>query len=487
MKTVFLYNPPTGLYRRDNRCQNKVEDQTVSVVFPPMELLYCAAILEQAGHKVAVRDYPAGNGSWDGFIQDVQEIKPDWAVFTTTIATLNNDIYSATLVKEHSPNTLTAAKGEPVHYMDEEIIRSSPNLNIILRGEVEGFINDLVSGKDWSSLPGVTFMQNEQVMRTPESKKYLELDEMPLPARHLVDNSLYRSPETRNPLTTVVTSLGCPHKCIFCSVPALTGTSVRFRSPASVVDELEHCVNEHGIREFLFHADTFTLKRNWVFELCQLILDRGLDIRWGCNSRVDTIDAERLQWMKKAGCWVVGFGVESGDDESLKKMKKRATAAQAMEAVRLCREHDVRSHAFFAFGFPWDTEETIKEMIDFAAKLDPDFFDFNVAFPLPGTELDRLVTEKGLIIKDRLQNGGYAVGAVSTETLPADELEKWRRKALWKMYLRPHYIVRTFANAGSPGKMWNYFCAAMGRVRNLAFPARETKLESDIRISGASS
>jgi len=487
MKTVFLYNPPTGLYRRDNRCQNKVEDQTVSVVFPPMELLYCASILEQAGHKVIVRDYPALNGAWDDFIHDVQEIKPDWAVFTTTIATLDSDIHSATLIKKHSPNTRTAAKGEPVHYMDEEIIRSSPNVNIILRGEVEGYINELVESEDWSSLPGVTFMQHNQVMRTPENRKYMELDTMPLPARHLVDNSLYRSPETRNPLTTVVTSLGCPHKCIFCSVPALTGTNVRFRSPASVVDELEHCVKEHGIREFLFHADTFTLKKTWVIELCQLILDRGLDIRWGCNSRVDTIDAVRLQWMKKAGCWVVGFGVESGNDESLKKMKKRATAAQAMEAVRLCREHDIRSHAFFAFGFPWDTEETIKEMIDFAAELDPDFFDFNVAFPLPGTELDRLVTEKGLIIKDRLRNGGYAVGAVSTETLTADELEKWRRKALWKMYLRPHYIVRTFVNAGSPQKMWNYFRAAIGRAKNLAFTARENKVESEIRATGASS
>ena len=146
---------------------------------------------------------------------------------------------------------------------------------------------------------GVTFMQHGQVIRTPESREFLELDALPLPARHLIDNELYRSPETRNKLTTVVTSLGCPHKCIFCSVPALTGTSVRFRSPESVVDELQECVEQYGIHEFLFHADTFTLKKKWVIDLCQLILERGLNIRWGCNSRVDTIDAERLQWMKK--------------------------------------------------------------------------------------------------------------------------------------------------------------------------------------------
>src|SRR5690606_28246725 len=172
------------------------------------------------------------------------------------------------------------------------------------------------------------------------------------------------------------------------------------------------------------------------------------------------------------------FGVESGNNAHLDLMKKRATAEQAREAVRLCRGHDIRSHAFFAFGFPWDTEESIRELINFAADLDPDFFDFNVAFPLPGTELDRLVTEKGLVIKERLRNGGYAVGAVATETLSAEELEAWRRRALWRMYLRPHYIFRTFKNAGSPAIMLNYLRAAAGRACNLAFPSRGKEVET---------
>ncbi|MBD3267960.1 radical SAM protein [bacterium] len=483
MKNILLYNPPTGLYRRDNRCQNRVEDQTVNVVFPPMELLYPAAVLEQAGHQVWVRDYPALHADWDTFQADLCSIKPDIVIMTTTIATLESDLSTARLVKENNPTTITAAKGEPLHYMDTEIIRNTKGLDIILRGEIESYVADFAEDKPWDTLPGVTFLLNGNLVRNELETEYMDINALPFPARHLIDNELYRSPETRNKLTTVVTSLGCPHKCIFCSVPAMTGVNVRFRTPESIVEELDDCVTRFGIREFLFHADTFTLKKPWVIELCQRILDRGLDIRWGCNSRVDTIDAERLQWMKKAGCWVVGFGVESGNDRHLEWMKKRATGNQAKEAVKLCREHGIRSHAFFVFGFPWDTEETICELVEFAKELDPDFFDFNVAFPLPGTELDRMAEEKNVVDKEMLRNGGYAVGGVWTETLSPEDLQQWRRKALWHMYLRPHYIYRTLRNAGSPGVVLNYLRAAAGRARNLIHIKRKNT-SSEVKAPG---
>ena len=467
MKKVLLYNPPSGLYRRDNRCQNRVEDQTVNVVFPPMELLYPAAILQKAGYEVFIRDYPASNANWQTFERDIDQIRPDLAVFTATIATLESDLSSARIVKTISPHTITAAKGEPLHYMDDEIIRQTEGLDIILRGEVEGYINDLADGKPWESLPGVTFLREDTVIRNSISETVMDLNSLPFPARNLIDNELYRSPETHNKLTTIVTALGCPHQCIFCSVPAITGVNVRFRSPESIVTEIEECVNQYGIHEFLFHADTFTLKKPWVIELCQRIIEKKLPIRWGCNSRVNTIDGERLEWMKKAGCWVVGFGVESGNNAHLALMQKRATAEEAEEAIALCRQHNIRSHAFFVFGFPWDTNETIRDLIAFAKKIDPDFFDFNVAFPLPGTVLDRMLEEKGLVQKERLKNGGYAMGAVRTESLSASELEAWRRKALWSMYLRPAYILRTFKNAGSPKIALNYLRAAISRIRNL--------------------
>ena len=183
--------------------------------------------------------------------------------------------------------------------------------------------------------------------------------------------------------------------------------------------------------------------------------------------------------MKKAGCWVIGFGVESGSDNHLERMKKGATADRAQEAIRLCRQHGIRSHAFFVFGFPWDTEESLRELAAYARELDSDFFDFNVVFPLPGTELDDILEMKNLVVRERLRHGGYAVGAVSTETLSAQDLERWRKKVLWRMYLRPRYILRTLKNAGSPAVAFNYLRAAWSRIGNLVFGSRMKRQKDD--------
>src|SRR5690606_18142765 len=150
----------------------------------------------------------------------------------------------------------------------------------------------------------------------------------------------------------------------------------------NVVEELKECVEKHGIREFLFHGDTFTINKKWLLELCALIQSEKLDIHWGCNSRVDTMDDERAAAMKAAGCWVVAFGIETGDDEMLKHMKKNATTQQARDAVACVKRNGLRVHTFFVIGLPWETEQTLENTWNFVRDLDPDFFDFNIATPL---------------------------------------------------------------------------------------------------------
>src|SRR5262249_8753708 len=152
----------------------------------------------------------------------------------------------------------------------------------------------------------------------------------------------------------------------------------------NVMRELVDCVENHSIRDFLFHGDTFTLHKKWLLDLCEAIVARGLDIHWGCNSRVDTIDDERAEAMKRAGGWVVAFGFEHGVQEFLDKMKKGARVEKAYEAVDVCRRHGLQVHGFFVIGLPWETEESLETTFRFVESLKTDYFDFNIAYPLPG-------------------------------------------------------------------------------------------------------
>jgi radical SAM superfamily enzyme YgiQ (UPF0313 family) len=243
---------------------------------------------------------------------------------------------------------------------------------------------------------------------------------------------------------------------------------VRERSVESVAAEIEECVHKYGIRDFLFHGDTFTLHKKWLIQLCRIIVERGLDVHWGCNSRVDTIDDERAEWMRKAGCWVVAFGFEHGDQDILDKMKKGARVEKAYEAVRICRRHDLQVHGFFVVGTPWETKETLEKAFEFAKALDTDYFDFNIAYPLPGTELHDIVVRDGLFeVPEESTSVGYAQAAVRTYELSSEELTEWRKKALFRLYRRPSWIFRTVKNAAANGNTMFYAREAWFRLNRL--------------------
>jgi radical SAM superfamily enzyme YgiQ (UPF0313 family) len=247
----------------------------------------------------------------------------------------------------------------------------------------------------------------------------------------------------------------------------ISGYNVRLRDPKLVVDEIEECVVAHGIRDFLFHGDTFTINKNWMIQLCREIIDRDLDVHWGCNSRVDTIDDERAEWMKKAGCWVVAFGLESGVQELLDKMKKGARVEKAYTAIDVCKRHGLCTHGFYVIGLPWETEETLEQTLQFAKEVDTEFFDFNIAYPLPGTELYEIAKEENLIEVDDLAESGYADAAMKTFALSPEYLTEWRRKALLEMNLRPGYVSRTLWRAAKTGCLPHYLKAGMKRLNRL--------------------
>jgi len=471
---ALLINPPTGLYRRDDRCQCKVEDQTVQIIFPPIELATLGAVLRQAGVTVRIQDYPALGASWDRYFEDLKAFQPDLVLVNVVTATSDLDFQALAAAKDilGADRVLTLAKGEYMDTQGEQALASHPEVDFGLHGEVEQVLGRFHDGEALDSLPGLLWRRPAQngappaVVRNPGHPLLGDLDALPFPARDLLDNSLYRSPETGHPLTVIHGNRGCPSKCIFCPAGVMSGYKVRYRSPTRIMAEIEECVTRYGLREFLFHGDTFTLNKPWLLELCDLIVASGHKIHWGCNSRVDTMDDERAERLRRAGCWVVAFGVESGNQAILDHMKKGQRAERAQQAVAICKRHGLRTHAFFVIGTPWETRSTLEETYRFARRLDPDFFDFNIAYPLPGTELYDLTLREGLF-ENAPDRGGYASAAVRTFALSSRELTEWRRKALLAMYLRPRYVARTLLRAGSPRVALHYVKSGLRRLRQL--------------------
>jgi len=446
---------------RDDRCQAPTEGMTAQPHRAPMDLAYMAASLEKVGVECRIKDYPSEKQDWQDLIKDIKVFNPDMLVISIITPTIKEDLKACKLAKEIRKDILTVSKG--AHYMknDEEVLQEWPDLDIVIRGECEFAVSDLLLKDNFSDVPGITFRENGKVLRTKDRPLLESLDLLPFPSRHLLNNNLYITPDTREPIAFIHVGRGCPHKCIFCAVPAVSGYKLKIRSPESVLEEIKECVIKYGIKVFFFRSDTFTMDKKWVIKLCDLIIKEELKIRWGTNSRVDTIDEERLEWMKKAGCWIVGFGVESGNQGMLDKMKKGTTIEQTNKAVKLCKEYRIKTYLLFVLGLPWETRETAMDTIEFAKKLDGDFVDFNIAYPLPGTEYFEMAKDSALCDLSNLSGFDYANPLVWSFHLSTEELIELRKKALKSFYFRPQYIVRTLLGIRSVKVFNSYFYSGL--------------------------
>jgi len=453
---VLLINPPTGLYVREDRCQSSVGDFTVSVSRPPMDLMMMASSLESAGINCKIKDYPIEGGDWKAFRRDFLEFNPDLLILSVTTPTLKDDIISCRIAKEINPKTLTIAKGAHFLIDDRQVLEEFNVLDVIIRGENELVIKEIATASDLSRIKGITYRVAGKIIRNQDRPFLEDLDQLPVPARHLVNNNLYARPDTQEAMAVIETNRGCPGGCIFCLVNLVSGRKIRSRSAKVVVDEIEECVNKYKIKNFHFKADTFTWNKDWVISLCEEIIKRKLKIKWLCNSRVNTLDSQRLEWMKEAGCWAIGLGIESGNQEILNKIKKGITLDECREAAGLCRKFGIKSYAYFIIGFPWDNQETINDSIRFALELNTDFIDFFLPYPFPGTELEKVSREYGLI-GGQDKGRAYSQAIMGTLSLPKDKLLKLRKKALMKFYLRPGYIIRMLSGVKSPKVLYNYF------------------------------
>ena len=439
-----------------------------------MGLAYLAAVLEQAGYKVEILDAPALELTYEKLAGEIERRKPDVVGVTATTAVSPSALKTVRMVRERLPEALTVMGGPHITFLPMETMRAEPSIQVGVVGEGEYTLLELVEtwkeGGDLRKVKGIIYRENGDVKFTEPRPLIENLDELPFPARHLLPMDRYKVFGKHETLGLIFTSRGCPYNCTFCSSSLIFGKKFRARSPGNVVDEVEQFVEQYKSNHVEFVDDLFIFDKKRVKEICREIKERGLDIVWVCSARVDTVDGEIFKTIRDAGCVMVYLGVESGVQRVLNLMRKGIKVEQSVRAVKLAKEAGLQVVASFVLGIPGETWEEALETIRFAKKLDPDFVQFSLATPFPGTELYRIAKEKGLLLTEDWTKYTVLKPVMRTEELSEEKLKKLIKKAYFDFYLQPHVIWRYIRRGYTKellvnvmGKyFWQYFKSKLG-------------------------
>ena len=320
-KKILLIYPPSPVLNREDRCQQPTKELLVIPPLPPTDLMYLAAVAENVGFEAKIVDYSQGGD----FEKDLKEFQPDYLVVNVATPTFKSDLASLTVAKEICPDVITIAKGAAFLTVALDVMYFQKDLDLIIYGEPEETLKEILEGRKYPRILGLYYRDDLRAKFTGPRPFIEDLDKLPFPARHLVDNNIYRRPDNNKVQAVIKVSRGCPFHCFFCLATPVSGAKVRKRSAENIIEEIRECVEKYGITNFLFWSDIFNIDREWVMDLCQKIIDSGLKITWSANTRADTADEEMAYKMYEAGCRLVSIGVESGSQEMLDKIGKRIT------------------------------------------------------------------------------------------------------------------------------------------------------------------
>lgn len=423
-----------------------------TAVWAPLSLATVAAILKDDGVDVKLVDCIVENVDNPGLARIAADFKPDFALVNTATPSIGTDLSTAKVLKDTNPGIKVACFGIHVTALPEQSLKLAPEMDYVIRGEPEITTRELVRSnfEDISEVAGVSYLQNGSVKHAPDRAPIENLDEIPFPAWDQVDIPRYIMPFTRNPFLLAASGRGCPHPCTFCADTTFYGRTLRLRSPERMVDELEWAGKQFGVREFLFWAESFTLDRNFAISVSEEILRRNLDIKWVSNSRVDDVDGEMLAVMAKAGCWMIGFGMEAGTDRALRLMQKGTTLENAREAVVMSKQAGMQVVAHCVMGYPGETEDDLLQTIKFMKSLPLDFAQFYCAVPFPGSELYETAKREGWINTDDWTMFEQNFSVLDTPELKAERVMELRRRAFKDFYLRPGMFLKVLKRVRSP-------------------------------------
>jgi len=460
---VLFINPPW--YKESGNIWKEV-----SACLPPFNLALLAAFVREKGFLVDFLDCNALQIGLDKAKERLPADPPKFIATTAATVLIDNALELVKLAKEKYPNSKIILGGVHATVYPKEVL-SSPLVDYIVMGEGEYSLLELISDQNPETIKGAGFKkQGQPVVNQPREVipdinvfPYLPYDLLPMDKYYPALGSYQREPSFG-----MITSRGCPGRCTYCK-GNLLGDRIRFRSAEKMVEEIEFLQKNYGIRDITFYDDTFTSSQKRVKEFCGLILKKKLDLTWCCFSRVDTVNAELLKDMKKAGCYQILYGVESAVPEILENIKKRITLQEVEETVKATKEAGIEIRLSFMIGNPGETEETIKRTIQYAIDLDPDLVSFNITTPFPGTEMFAWAKKNNYLMHENWNDYNFATPVMKLPTISPEKLLEYYKKSHRQFYFRPRYILKRLKSIKSVDDFKRNFKPFLGLLKFTLF------------------
>jgi len=413
----------------------------------PLGLLYIATCIQEAGHEVELVD----GAFWtQGEVLDkVKRFQPGFVGVSANASMWKKAVQTAEDIKAINPAIHVSVAGPFPTAVEEKCLELCDAFDSVVIGEGELTVPDLIErvekGESLDGVLGVAFRAADgAIIKNAERPLIEDLDIIPIPKRELLgDLDKYESPPgsyKQKPIAISMTSRGCKARCIYCF--QMKGERrIRYRSVENVVKEVEELINHYGFREIRFLDETFTADRDRAMEIIRQFREKKLKFSFYVSSRVNTVDYELLRAMKKAGCWAILFGAESGVQKNLNTMKKGIKLEQTRAAVAAAKKAGLKVYTPFIIGIPGETYEEALETIDFAIELDPHYANFHSMTPFPGTELYENIDEYGTMSMDT-DDYTFEGAAFVPYTMTREQIEELRTIGFRKFYSRPSFILR---------------------------------------------
>ncbi len=449
IEKILLINPPYSYEKQLGFLSHN------SPKVPPMGLLSIGSYAKHNGYSVRILDAQTLNLNDNDILTEIKSCRPDLVGFTAVTLNISDASRLAKKIKDNYPGIITVVGGIHVSALPEKTLGKYPYYDYIVLGEGEitfyELLNALNQDLDIHNVAGLAYLDEHGRYFSTGARKFIaDLDSLPAEDWELIEG-LNRTYHPALPLikklpsATLITGRGCIGRCIFCSTNFLEGKKLRIFSADRVLSNIDILYNKYGIRDISFYDVNFMVNRKRFFRITETIKERFPELTWSGYARVDCVDLEMLKQAKRTGCYHISYGIESGNEEILRFIKKGITKDKVRQVINWTRQAGLTTRGLFMFGHPTETKKTLQDTLDFILELKLDDFHSTLFTPLPGTDIYYTASEYGQFNEDWDKMNIFNCLFIP-EGLDKKTLEKYQKKAYTSFYLRPGALLNKLRN-----------------------------------------